>query len=427
MVLVNTLLLGLRMFSDIGIGASIVQNSKGGEPRFLDTAWTLQILRGLLLFVVALSLAVPMAGFYEQPALVQLIPVAAATILLDGFGSTSLSSLKRELRVKQLTLLDVSCQATSLVVMIIWALVAPSVWVLVGGALAGSAVRLVAGHTVLSQRRNRFDWHRASAIAVMGFGSWVLLNTAIAYAADQADRFVLGKLVDMDVLGVYSIAVLVGGIPYLVLGQLGGMVVFPAFSRARHHGKDLVEAYGRMRQPVLVGGAWLVGGLVACGPPAILLLWDPRWHGAAPMLLPIAVAQWLRVLYIPASNALFAMGRLRWVVSANALKLVGYAVFVPLGYQRLGLLGALYGFAAGELVGYLVYVAGLAYQGIRPFGKDLLATLAAGGVAALAVLLRDWMVGAGAPLVLAFLAAGVLVTLAWLRPALRLARALRAP
>ncbi|MCE9529776.1 MAG: oligosaccharide flippase family protein, partial [Planctomycetes bacterium] len=34
-------LTGLHLFSDLGIRVSIIQNPRGEEPKFLDTAWTL--------------------------------------------------------------------------------------------------------------------------------------------------------------------------------------------------------------------------------------------------------------------------------------------------------------------------------------------------------------------------------------------------
>src|SRR5688572_30143338 len=48
MALVNVFIGGLAMFSDIGIGPAIIQNKRGNERTFLNTAWTIQIGRGLM-------------------------------------------------------------------------------------------------------------------------------------------------------------------------------------------------------------------------------------------------------------------------------------------------------------------------------------------------------------------------------------------
>src|SRR5204863_421086 len=49
MALVNTFMMGLQMFSDVGIGPSIIQNRRGDDPAFLNTAWTIQVMRGMAL------------------------------------------------------------------------------------------------------------------------------------------------------------------------------------------------------------------------------------------------------------------------------------------------------------------------------------------------------------------------------------------
>ena len=65
MAIVNTMLTGLNLFSDIGIGPSVVQNPRGNEPSFLNTAWCLQILRGLVLFGICAAGATLVADFYD--------------------------------------------------------------------------------------------------------------------------------------------------------------------------------------------------------------------------------------------------------------------------------------------------------------------------------------------------------------------------
>jgi O-antigen/teichoic acid export membrane protein len=55
MALVTTFLVGLALFSDTGVGPNIIQNPKGEEPIFFNTAWTVQAIRGVLLWVVAVA------------------------------------------------------------------------------------------------------------------------------------------------------------------------------------------------------------------------------------------------------------------------------------------------------------------------------------------------------------------------------------
>ena len=82
MALVNVFILGLTLFSDIGISASIVQHDRGEESDFLNTAWTLQIIRGFLLWFCCLALAIPVAKFYGEAQLSWLIPIVGFTTVI---------------------------------------------------------------------------------------------------------------------------------------------------------------------------------------------------------------------------------------------------------------------------------------------------------------------------------------------------------
>src|SRR5206468_9319193 len=87
MALVNVFLQGLQMFSDVGIGPNIIQNKRGDDPAFLNTAWTVQVIRGAALWVGSCLLSLPLGAFYGESRLGRLIPVAGMTALISGFNS----------------------------------------------------------------------------------------------------------------------------------------------------------------------------------------------------------------------------------------------------------------------------------------------------------------------------------------------------
>jgi O-antigen/teichoic acid export membrane protein len=75
MSLAYVFITGLHLFSDLGIHTSLIQNKRGGDPEFLNTAWSLQIIRGMGLWICCVIVAVPAANFYNEPRLVWLLPV----------------------------------------------------------------------------------------------------------------------------------------------------------------------------------------------------------------------------------------------------------------------------------------------------------------------------------------------------------------
>ena len=103
MALITVFSGALEMFSDTGINASIIQSKRGHERIYLNTAWTIQILRGILLYMAALFFGVPAAEFYGEPMLAQLLPVATLSMVISGFGSTKEATANKKILLGRIT------------------------------------------------------------------------------------------------------------------------------------------------------------------------------------------------------------------------------------------------------------------------------------------------------------------------------------
>jgi O-antigen/teichoic acid export membrane protein len=352
MALVNSLLMALAMFSDVGIGASIVQSRQGCDRAFLDTAWTIQILRGLCIFAATVALAGPMASFYDTPALAAYIRVAGLTAVLQGLLSTRLHVQTRDVRVAAVVRLDLLTQAIATAFTILYAWAVPSVWALVVGGVAGSIVRTVLSHLLLPGEHDRLGWDRASRRQLFVFGRWVFLSTLLAFAAGQSDRLLFGKLITLAQLGAYSLAQALATIPEQILGPLTRSVLFPWLSRAHEDRDGFVKVYRARRGPIVILGGVMATGLVTAGPTLVAVLYgdgarDARW--IIPMLAIGGVFMTLRQVY---AAALLALGSPKAVAQANGAKLVAMAVLIPCGFWALGFKGGVAGYAASELAAY---------------------------------------------------------------------------
>src|SRR5690554_3241925 len=73
MALVNVFIIGVSMFSEMGIRPALIHAKNTDNPHFLNTAWTLQIIRGSVLWGVLCALAYPASRFYSEPILAPLL------------------------------------------------------------------------------------------------------------------------------------------------------------------------------------------------------------------------------------------------------------------------------------------------------------------------------------------------------------------
>ncbi len=158
MALVQVFMQGLQMFSDFGIAPSIIQNPKGNTPEFLNTAWTLQVLRGFGLWVLTFVIAIPAARFYGEPQLAQLLPAVGITAFISGMNSTRLATVNRQMELGRLTLIELGAYVAGLLVMVLGSWLYPTVWMLVLGGVINAFFKLLMSHTCLPGESNWFCW-----------------------------------------------------------------------------------------------------------------------------------------------------------------------------------------------------------------------------------------------------------------------------
>jgi len=381
MTLVNIFVQGLQGFSDVGIGPAIIQSERGDERGFLNTAWTVQALRGMALGAVSALIAWPVALLYAERQLIWLLPIAGLAAVIAGFNSTALFTLNRHLDVGKLTMQSLVSQIVGSAVMVVLAKLYPSVWALLAGNLAAALTTLALSHVLLPGTRNRFHWDRTAAKEMMSFGRWIFVSTLLTFLALQADRLIFGKLISLKDLGVYGVAAMMAALPTQAILKLGGVVVFPAYSRAKAAGSDFQDVFDRVRLPLLAGAGLVTTGLVAGGQHVIELLYDPRYHQAGWMLQLLAVSGWFQVMQVTNGSALLALGSPRSVAVTNMVKLAAMVIFVPLGFWRYGLLGGIIGIILSDVLKYVASSFLASRMGLHMLGKDLMLSAFVGATA----------------------------------------------
>jgi O-antigen/teichoic acid export membrane protein len=349
MALVTVFVVGLELLSDAGILQSIIRHPKAEEARFLHTAWTIQVYRGIALYVCALALAYPVSLIYGQWELAYLIPIAALSLLISGFSSVSVPLAMRRLHLGRVTALNLGASLAGTCMTVIAAWLWPTVWSLLAGGVTTAIFTVVGSYLLWHDYRPRLSVDREVAAELFRFGKWIVMSTALGFAATQMDRMMIGALVTMGVLGSYAIADQLSRLPRMVTDQLAGSVCFPAFSQA-HRVSDLNvrEAHDNAQRwlDLFVFGS---ATLAALGPLVISVLFDPRYSDAGWMLQALGVKSALACSSRAASNCLVASGRPYYNTLEQGFNGISTLLFIFIGWNAFGVEGLIWGIALAEL------------------------------------------------------------------------------
>ncbi len=386
MAIATTVIAGLAMFSDFGLRQNIVQSMRGNDADFLNTAWTMQIIRGLLICLVALGgsllLAlvsriglVPGGSAYAEPDLPWVIAVLSASAVIAGFESTKLAQVTRVLSLGRATQIELVAQVVGLLCMIAWAALDRSIWALVGGSIFATLVRVVLSHAWLPGVANRWRWDHAAAREILVFGKWIFASSILGFLVNSGDRLLLGGMLDTAMLGIYAIAALVFGSAEQVLSKMIGDVSFPALSEtARERRAELKANYYRFHV-VLASAAYFCAGILAVsGQPLIDLIYDSRFARAGWMLEILALGL-LSMPFRVAGLCLVALGMPRLLSNIIAVRLIVMFVAMPVGFHFFGLQGALWGLVLSHFAYALATVAYKVEFSLFDLRKELLLLL----------------------------------------------------
>jgi O-antigen/teichoic acid export membrane protein len=398
MSLVNTFRWGLELFTDVGIAQNIVQSDRGEEHEFLDTAWTIQTIRGLLIWIATCALAYPLALLYDEPQIWQVLPIISLANFLTSFQTVRVYVLNRNLALRKKTLFEISEKIFALAVMITYALISPTIWALVAGGIAGSLFKMVASYFLCPGPLHRFFLEAKSRIEIASFGRWIFLGSIFTFLAEQSDRLILGKLVPLEILGIYTVAWTLASLPKQIMTQLSSKVIFPIVSKQSHLPRNqLRRKILKQRFRLLLSLFAIFIALICFGDWIIEFLYDDRYIQAGWMLSILTLGGWFSMLYYTASPCLLGIGKPLYNARGKGIRLVVVAISLIGGFQIAGVFGAIVAIAFSDLIAYIYICYGLQKESLSVFRQDIAMTLSLAAVLTV-VLLARLLLGYGHPL-----------------------------
>ena len=357
MAIVSVIIQGLMQFSDVGVSPAIMQSKRGDDPAFLNTAWTIQALRGVGLWLVACALAWPVALFYDDPLLMQLLPVAGLSLLITGFNPTALDTAKRHLRWGRVTAIEFAVQITGIVAAVALAWWWQSVWALVISGVLSAGVALALFWLFLPGASNRMGWERLATSELIHFGKWIFLSTICGFLFNQADKLILGKYLSFDVFGVYNIGFFLASFPMLLGHMLTWRLLIPIYRELPPQESAANFAkLRRMRFAVTGGLMALSAGFAILGVWLVGIMYDDRYTLAGAVVVLMALMQLPQIIVMTYDQASLAAGDSRRFFLLTLAKAAAMIVALLLGLAWGGLMGALLGYGAAMVLAYPVVI-----------------------------------------------------------------------
>jgi teichuronic acid exporter len=290
----------IRVFTRNGIGEKLVQAPVSEVEEMCNTAFTLNWLLGVVLFLIQICGAFAAASFYQQPELIRPIILIGITYLIYPLGSVQTSLILRENRLNVFGLTQLATVVTDNIMIAIFALLGFGMWSIILPKFLVAPIWVFMVRHFHTWRPNwqptLLHWR-----AILGFGSRILGVEFLKTFRDNIDYLLIGRLIGVNQLGIYYFAFNAGlGLSLSAVNAMG-LTLYSDLCSVRDDRLLLQQRFQRNLSTMAKVIVPLVMLQVSLAPLYVPIVFGQKWvnQGALPILIVIC----LSALSRPFANA----------------------------------------------------------------------------------------------------------------------------
>lgn len=251
-----------------------VASPSGNQRRYLDTVFTVRVLRSIAISLVVCGLAPLMSWYYWKPEyehhwLTGLFLAMSLTGFLDGFQSPGRGARLKNLDFQRVAFCDFVAAAVGAGITIALAIVERSVWALMIGHISTAALRTTMSY-VAGPHRPRFRIDRESLRELLQYSKGAAGAPFLIFLTYAASATIIPKVLSDSMLAVFEFAGRLAKIPENIFLKVLGPVAVPAYaqlqsdwSRLANAWLNAVRAFVSLAAPMTIVMVWCGGALPA--------------------------------------------------------------------------------------------------------------------------------------------------------------------
>lgn len=313
----------VRVFNRNGIGAKIVQCSDGELATICNTAYRLNFIFCICLFVIQCAVAYPLAEFYDSPKLVPMLQVLSITYLLMPFGMVQASLIQREQRLKTAAMIDGGQVGIDNIITSLLAIAGFGAWAIVLPKFLTSPIWVLGYRRAIYWRPNGPFLTFGLWRDVLEFGRYYLSIEVLKTARLNLDNMIIGRLLGMEALGLYYFARNAGLGFSLTLINAINSALYPNLCEVKNDQNELKRRFTKNLKHIALIALPLITLQASLAFIYVPIVFGEQWVEAVPILTLLCLSALPRPLAESASALVLATGKIsidfNWNVMMTAL------------------------------------------------------------------------------------------------------------
>ena len=276
------------MFKDMGLSQATVQKNEINHAQISTLFW-INVLFGLLVMLITWVLAPAIALFYHEPVLEVITMALAIGVFIGGLTVQHQALLRREMRFKELSIIEVSSMFGGISAGIVTAWMGFGYWALVILQITQASVML-AGVWYLSKWRPGPPVRNSGIGSMLSFGGYMTAYSFMNYFARNLDTILIGWRWGAIPTGLYSRAY---SLLLLPIGQLTApfsSIAVPTLSRLQDDPEQFKIFYLKAIKIIAYISFPMIISMAILADEIVYIVLGPQWSEAAELFQILAIA-----------------------------------------------------------------------------------------------------------------------------------------
>jgi len=344
----------LETFSQTGFQQALIQKKEDIES-YLNSAWTVLIFRGFILFIILYFIAPYAAIFFDTPEAKSIIRVIGFSILFQAFTNIGVIYFQKELKFNREFIYQFSGTLADFIVSILAVLILKNVWALALGLLAGNITRFCVSY-LIHPCRPRLSFTLGKVKELFGFGKWILGSSIVFFLITQGDDIFVGKLLGTTALGFYQLAYRISNIPATEITHVISQVTFPAYSKLQENIPKLREAYLKILQLTAFLSFPVAGLIFILSPDFTKIFLGEKWIPMVPAMQVLTLYGGIRAIGATTGPLFQGVGRPGICVKLAVIQLLMMIVIIYPFTNKFGIFGTAIAIVVPSLITQIISV-----------------------------------------------------------------------
>ncbi len=329
---------GMELFSQTGFSAALINRQEKFEDA-KDTAFTLLIIRGIILALMTFLVAPLTASYYDKEILNSLIKVIGISFIFKGMQNINIVALEKSLNFRRIAYFEQTKSVIDTIVIITLVYYLKNIWGLVIGHVIAAFLGTLVSYIIISGTPH-LRFNKAIAGELFRYGKFITGLTIVLFISTELDKIVIGKILSMEFLGYYVLAFMLANLPSTHISKLISRVMFPAYSKLQNDFEALRNTYLKVLRIITSLTIPAAVGIAILAPEIIRILYGEKWLPAVHSLQILCIFGGLRSITSLNGYLFNGIGKPQFPFYFGLIRLSILIIFLYPVTKSYGLIGA---------------------------------------------------------------------------------------